>query len=32
MLKVFLEIVEIQLFYACSIVLVSGYFISPFLS
>jgi hypothetical protein len=32
MLKTFIEIVEIQLFYASVIVLVGGYFISPYIS
>lgn len=32
MFKVFIEMVEIQLFYASVIVLVGGYFISPYLS
>jgi hypothetical protein len=32
MLKIFIEIVEIQLFYASVIILAGGYFISPYIS
>lgn len=32
MLKTFIEIIEIQLFYASAIVLVGGYYISPYIS
>ncbi len=32
MLKILIEIVEIQLFYASVVILVGGYFISPYIS
>ena len=32
MLKTFIEIVEMQLFYTFIVVLVGGYFVSPFMS